>query len=95
MHAGDSRRPFPQDIEMRCGFLGQLTSTSGIKPHPSLPPTSTDTVSKGGDILPPPEKKFALAGIKSLLLLLVLLLLLLLSLVLLLLFRYESKFEQQ
>ena len=51
---GDSRRPFPQDIEMRRGLLGQLTS--GAKPH------SQAGTGGGGDMLPPPEKKFALAG---------------------------------
>ncbi len=52
---GDPQRPFPQDIEMRCGVLGQLTSDSG-KPHPQdLPGTA-----KGDDDLLPPDKKFAL-----------------------------------
>lgn len=64
---GDPRRPFPQDIEMRSGILGELTS--GVKTHP--PPSSTaeqggaQQRGEGGggvDILPPPEKKFAMAG---------------------------------
>ena len=47
--SGDQQRPFPQDIEMRCGFLGELTS--GIKPRPP------DAMREG---LMPPEKKPAL-----------------------------------
>lgn len=50
--AGDTRRPFPQDIEMRRGFLGQLTS--GTKPRPEEP--------SNVEAAPPPEKKFALGG---------------------------------
>ena len=57
-HAGDPRRPFPQDIEMRCGFLGQLM-TNG-KPQP--PPQPVTSAASDGDMQPPPEKKFALAG---------------------------------
>ena len=48
--SGDLQRPFPQDIEMRCGLLGELTS--GIKPHP---------VNETKDGLLPTTKKFALA----------------------------------
>lgn len=37
---GDTRRPYPQDIEMRCGWLGQLSNmtdaNSGMKPTPQL-----------------------------------------------------------
>ena len=55
--AGDPRRPFPQDIEMRCGVLGQLTA--GYKPQTTSKP-HPQTTSNG----PPPEKKFALAGEK-------------------------------
>ncbi len=57
---GDPRRPFPQDIEMRSGFLGELTS--GVKPHPQQPSTTDVQQRGGGDILPPPGKKFAMAG---------------------------------
>ena len=51
--SGDLQRPFPQDIEMRCGLLGELTS--GIKPHPPK-------VAREGLGLLPPEKKLALAN---------------------------------
>nr|XP_039257672.1 mediator of RNA polymerase II transcription subunit 4-like [Styela clava] len=37
---GDPRRPYPQDIEMRCGWLGQINNmtdaNSTIKPPPQL-----------------------------------------------------------
>lgn len=35
---GDPRRPYPQDIEMRCGWLGQMNSLNdpSIKPPPQL-----------------------------------------------------------
>ena len=55
--AGDPRRPFPQDIEMRRGFLGQLTS--GVKPQVGLNAGGSE------EMVPPPEKKFALAGMNS------------------------------
>lgn len=56
----DPRRPFPQDIEMRSGFLGQLTS--GILP-PQLPAGGSTTGVEEGN--PPPEKRIALNAIPS------------------------------
>lgn len=52
--ADDSRRPFPQDIEMRCGFLGQLTSGNKLSQLPTVHSV------EGEEMQPPPEKKFAL-----------------------------------
>ena len=55
----DCRRPFPQDIEMRCGFLGQLTS--GVTPNSAgVGGDMSDTGRGPRDDLPPPEKKMAL-----------------------------------
>ena len=53
----DPRRPFPQDIEMRSGFLGRLTS--GFQPL--QPPVASSTTGEGDK--PPPEKRIALNAI--------------------------------
>ena len=56
-HLDDPRRPFPQDIEMRSGYLGWLTS--GFQPV--QPPAAASTTGEGDK--PPPEKRIALNAI--------------------------------
>ena len=53
---GDARRPFPHDIEMRCGFLGQLTS--GIKPHSQG--TGISSSAERAENPPPHDKRKAI-----------------------------------
>ena len=53
LHAGDPRRPYPQDIEMRSGFLG------GFVPS-AAPPADQGKFGTNLTSLEPPEKKIAL-----------------------------------
>lgn len=60
MFLGDPRRPYPLDIEMRCGALGQLSQKGAVEaglPVDGGPPTldSADPLTLGDDLDPKKE----------------------------------------